>query len=353
MTKLLEIRETIRSVYLKYDTIFRAAGKFLLALCVYSAIGSQIGYQEALRNPFLVAGLAGISAFIPAQGISFIMCGLISAGLWSIGVETGIVSVFIFILMALLYFVFKPKNSVLMAVAMLASTCNVSGILPIAFALLFGPLTLIPMSLGIVASYMVFLAKDNYSILASYSDRMTSIEKVIYYAEQLMNNERMLLMIIGFVLTFMIVYWIRKRPSSYAWSVAIPCGVTVFVMTMMTGNVVFGVAVRMAALIASCVIGVLFAVVVVIFSFVLDGTRTEYLEYEDEEYYYFVKAIPKVSVTAAEKKVKRITGKIQEQQEEDAWNEGFEEGSFEENADEESRIENSDHNNEDFPERND
>ncbi len=317
MTKLLEIREKIRSIYLKYDIVFGAVGKFFLALCVYFVVSWQIGYEGMIQMPFVVPGLALLSACLPAGTISFFMSGMIIVGLWAIGIETGAVAVFLFLLMVLLYFVFKPKHSVLMAVTMLASICNVSGILPIAAGLLFSPLTLVPMCLGIVSAYMITLAKDNYSILASQADRLTSIEKVIYYLEQLLNNEKMLLLMIGLVLTFMVVYWIRRMANAYAWTVAIPCGLTVFVMTMMTGNVLFGISVRMTALIASCVIGVLFAGAATFLSFLLDGTRTEYLEYEDEEYYYFVKAIPKVSVTAADKKVTRITSKSSSKQDED------------------------------------
>ena len=36
-------------------------------------------------------------------------------------------------------------------------------------------------------------------------------------------------------------------------------------------------------------------------------SRTENIQFEDDEYYYYVKAVPKVGVAVPEKKVKRIT----------------------------------------------
>lgn len=39
----------------------------------------------------------------------------------------------------------------------------------------------------------------------------------------------------------------------------------------------------------------------------LDGTHTEFLEYEDENYVYYVRAIPKYSVARTDKKVTTIT----------------------------------------------
>ena len=42
------------------------------------------------------------------------------------------------------------------------------------------------------------------------------------------------------------------------------------------------------------------------FFFTVDYARSESLQFEDDEYYYYVKAIPKVSVSTPEKTVKRI-----------------------------------------------
>ena len=40
--------------------------------------------------------------------------------------------------------------------------------------------------------------------------------------------------------------------------------------------------------------------------FSLDYSRTEYVQFEDDEYYYYVKAVPKISIAVPQKKVKKI-----------------------------------------------
>lgn len=42
------------------------------------------------------------------------------------------------------------------------------------------------------------------------------------------------------------------------------------------------------------------------FVFSVDYTRTEHVQFEDDEYYYYVKAVPKMTITKREKEVKRI-----------------------------------------------
>ena len=53
---------------------------------------------------------------------------------------------------------------------------------------------------------------------------------------------------------------------------------------------------------AAVVIGLLMQ----FFLFHLDYLRTERVQFEDDEYYYYVKAVPKVYVHSKEKKVKQI-----------------------------------------------
>ena len=43
------------------------------------------------------------------------------------------------------------------------------------------------------------------------------------------------------------------------------------------------------------------------FIFNVDYSRTEYVQFEDDEYYYYVKAVPKIAVAKPSKTVKKIT----------------------------------------------
>jgi hypothetical protein len=54
------------------------------------------------------------------------------------------------------------------------------------------------------------------------------------------------------------------------------------------------------------VISALLMLVVEFFAFNLDYSRTEKVQFEDDEYYYYVKAVPKVTVATPERKVKKI-----------------------------------------------
>ena len=61
--------------------------------------------------------------------------------------------------------------------------------------------------------------------------------------------------------------------------------------------------------IVSVVLSVLVLEVIQFFKNVVDFSRVENLQFEDDEYYYYVKAVPKIKVTEKEFNVKKINTK--------------------------------------------
>ena len=64
--------------------------------------------------------------------------------------------------------------------------------------------------------------------------------------------------------------------------------------------------VAMVPLLICTIAAVLLALVLEFFAFGGDYSRAERLEYEDDEYFYYVKAVPKASVATSERSIKKI-----------------------------------------------
>ena len=77
-------------------------------------------------------------------------------------------------------------------------------------------------------------------------------------------------------------------------------------IVVVIGRVTMHVDVPYVAVIIGTIVSILLALVLEFFAFAVDYSRTENLQFEDDEYFYYVKAVPKVTVTAPEKTVKRI-----------------------------------------------
>lgn len=90
-------------------------------------------------------------------------------------------------------------------------------------------------------------------------------------------------------------------------------------MIMVAGGLFLDVKSPVLPLIAGTIGAVLVALILEFFLFHVDYTRTEHLQYEDDEYYYYVKAVPKMSIARRDVTIKTIQeadpGEISGQQE--------------------------------------
>ena len=73
------------------------------------------------------------------------------------------------------------------------------------------------------------------------------------------------------------------------------------------GSIALDLDISFAVILVSAVLGIAVGLVLEFFFFSVDYSRSENIQFEDDEYYYYVKAVPKVGVAAPEKEVKRIT----------------------------------------------
>ncbi len=125
--------------------------------------------------------------------------------------------------------------------------------------------------------------------------------------DSVLRDEKILLLSIAALITVLIVWAVRRLSISYAWAVALAAGTVLYTLLVLTGNFIFDVNVNIAAVIISVVMGIAVGAALEFFLFAVDYSRTEYAQFEDDDYYYYVKAVPKISVTKPEVQVKNIT----------------------------------------------
>ena len=87
---------------------------------------------------------------------------------------------------------------------------------------------------------------------------------------------------------------------------AIAVGIISNIVLVVSGELVFDVHIPYGSMIGGNVVAALVAVVLEFFVFTVDYSRTERIQFEDDEYYYYIKAVPKISVPAMEKTIKKI-----------------------------------------------
>ena len=154
--------------------------------------------------------------------------------------------------------------------------------------------------------YFIRFVKQQSAVLGSAD--VEAAQKLKLIADGLVQNWGMWITVIAFVIVVLIVNLLRTRAFDYAWRIAIIAGGVVYILVMLAGDFCLNVQLDMVSLILYTVISVVVGIILEFFVFGGDYSRTERLEYEDDEYYYYVKAVPKAAVTTSERSIKKING---------------------------------------------
>lgn len=305
MMALLEFREMLRSFYGKCDAVLIPVIKFVVSVTAFWLLNDSIGYMEKLKSPVVWLALSVVCSFLPYGVISFLAGVVLVAHISSVSLEMALVLAVILVMAAILYYGFQPGDSYLLLLTPILFHFRIPYVIPLLVGLSGGLAGVIPVSLGVFLYYTIQYVKQNAGVLTN--DAAVEItQKYVQIIKSMMNNNLMLVMIAAFAAGILVVYLIRTLSVDYAWHIAIVAGAMVQLMVVFVGDFMFDVSVPMLEFLFGVIAAMILAAVYNFFVFAVDYSRTEYVQFEDDDYYYYVKAVPKITVSAPDVKVQKI-----------------------------------------------
>lgn len=305
MGKIFEIREYIIKYYAKYSKYVDIAIRFLLALITFVFVSNHVGFIAIFSNPAIILALSVACTFLPTSMTALVAAAIVIVQFAAATPGIALVACIIFIVMFALYFRFAPGKSLILLLVPIGFTIGLPVLVPIICGLVSGAVSIIPITFGTIVYYMLTHVKTYASIVKTVSET-GFVDQVTSFTQQLLSNTAMWMTIIAFAICVLMVYSIRRMAIDYAWEIAVGSGVLSYIIMMTFGHVMMDINISYGMLIVGSVASAIVAILYKFFVFSVDYTRTEHLQFEDDEYYYFVKAVPKVSVAVPEKTVKKI-----------------------------------------------
>lgn len=305
MLSLLIFKEKIRLVYGKYSMFILPIFKFALILVALILMNINIGYLDILKNPFFIFIIAVFCSVLPFSAISIILSIYLLSDMFSVSIDMFLLIGIYLLVIGILYYGFKPGNSYLIVVVPLLFTLKIPYVLPIVLGLGTGILTVIPLSAGIILYYLLLYVKNNIGTL---TNGITSDLSVRYFQilNSILSNKIMYIMLLAFALSLVIVYLIHNLSINYSWEIAIVSGMVSLLLFIFMGEFIMNITLSIMELLFGLIISLVLAYVYKFFIFNIDYTRTEYTQFEDDEYYYYVKAVPKISIKFPDYKNEKI-----------------------------------------------
>lgn len=291
MEGFLTIRKTILDFYDRYDLYITPCLKFLLAFFSFMMINRMLSYFDALNHVFILVILALICAILPVTAIAVIGIALIILQCFAAGLVVGVTALCFFILLAVLLLRFVPQDMLWVILTPFAFTLGIPAFVPVSLGILRNR-TSIAAGIGGLAVYC-FLS-DLPGIASQVSlGRVTPIEAVQEMIRSFIGHEELVLSAIVFTAVILIVNLIRRMLSKYTYLIAVLSGCAFYFILRLFGKQYLKTSGDLKKEFVGTLIAALLCLIISFFIRCADYKRTQVLQFEDDDYYYYVKAVPK------------------------------------------------------------
>lgn len=305
MTDLLEFREKLKMFYSRNEAFVLPVIKFLLAFLVFHSINDRLGYMTKIDNIAVVLIVALLCSFLPVGAMVFLAAVVSLLHMYALSLEVALVGFGVYMLMYLLYLRFCPKDSVVIILMPFLCMLKIPYVMPVAMGLLGGPASAVSVGCGVIIYFLLATVTGNSNAIITMGEDETAA-KIRIMIDGLLGNKQMMITIVAFTVTVLVVYLIRRMSVDYSWTIAMAAGIMVDLVILLVGDLLYDTNMSVLGMLIGSVATFVIAKVVEFFRFCVDYSRTEKVQFEDDEYYYYVKAVPKMTVTAQTKTVKRI-----------------------------------------------
>lgn len=308
MMTLLVFREHVKNFYHRYDIYIVPVVKFLFALVSFVTINNEIGFDARLKSVPVILALSLLCAFTPSA-LMVLLAALLT--LVHIYFVSPIIAAVILIFMMIIYFLyarFTPSLGYIILAIPILYILKIPYVIPLLLGIVSSPISIIPTACGVIIYYVFQVINSAISMQVNKSvDDI--LQLYINIIDSVVGNKQMIMSIVIFALIIVAVYYVRRMKVDYSFEIAIGAGALTSVLGFLISDFILDKTEQIFAMILGTIVSALIVYVVQFFQLTLDYSGVEHVQFEDDVYYYYVKAIPKITVTTPQMKVKHINVK--------------------------------------------
>ena len=293
MESILKLKNSIRDICRKQDEIITPILRFIWSLIVFMSIQKIFGYNDLASKPEVTILLAVMAALLP-DGFMFFMAGVVMAlHSFSVSLEVGAVFIVLFVIIYCVYIRFFPKYAYAVLMVPVFYVLHIPFAAPIVIALVAGLGGVVPAVCGVALYYFSQCAAEINHLLATKSNE-NEIEAVKQLSSVLIGNRDMYTTMIAFAVTVLTIALLAKLTFNYAIYVAMGAGIVVNIIGAILAGFIMSEDVPMDMVVIGSIVGLVLAFILRFGQGILDYKHTERVQFEDDDYYYYVKAVPKI-----------------------------------------------------------
>jgi hypothetical protein len=304
-TGIYTLRENLIQFYKRQEFLLLSVFRFAVSLAVLLLLRGHLGIHgpagAALNSTLLNVILALVCSLLPT-GFSAGIIGLVLVwDLYRLSLEATAICAALILVCLLVYFRFSPRDTMILLLMPVAYALNLHYLVPLLAGLMFGPGAAVAVLFGLLFTKYVLLVEGSLPVLAAPAGGLALTgERLIanfrLLVDGLVNDKSLVILAAALAAAAIAVCFTRRLAIEYAWVIAITVGCILELIVLLAGDMRYGTEIDLAHVFLGIVISFMLAQIVRFFTFNVDYLRIENVQFEDEDYYYYVKAVPKVMV---------------------------------------------------------
>lgn len=313
---ILEVRAQILRFLQKFQLVVEPVIKFIIAFVVFRSINNAIGHHALLMSLPAELLLSLLGTFTPPVLLVLLAAAVSLAHVY---VASPLLAILVAVLMTILYcFIarFSGKYGYVVLAVPILFLLKIPYVVPLILGLIATPMAVIPAACGVIV-YRMFVVISDFAMVDETMGIEDILEMYIDVIDRLVADKQMLVTIAVFFVMIMVMYLMRKIAIEYVFEISIAVGAIVCILGFLVADMVVQTELNIISMVFGTVGAMLIALVFQFFRLALDYTAVERVQFEDDDYYYYVKAIPKMNLAVPKRSVKHISKKEEPEYEED------------------------------------
>lgn len=302
LTKLLEFRGVARRFFQKYQLVIEPIFRFLISYMAFHTINQTLNYNEKVASALIELGLAAVSVFLPPV-ILILFCAILA--ILQVYSASPILAALVIVIFAVLYcFIarFSGKYGYAVVAVPILFVFKIPYLIPLLLGMIATPMAIFPTMSGVII-YYVFKVIKEAAMRQDISSLDATLALYIDVVDSLFKHKEMFITAGIFAFVIIVMYLVRKLRFEFVFEINIVLGAVLNILGFLLADLQLDISVGIGGVILGTLGSMLLVFIVHFFRVVLDYTSVEYVQFEDDDYYYYVKAVPKIDVAIPSKNV--------------------------------------------------
>jgi len=279
--------------------------KLFIGVVIFNVLinigSSSANFQQFFLPPLAlpITMLLAILYVILPPTISYaVMIALIGVQLSS-NTEIAVLTVLALLCLLFFYIRLAPKESILILFTIAAYYLKIPYLIPLLAGLYFGVTGLIPIAIGVfmwnLLPVMAEVLKTSPTAGLNVMDMPKTLAVIMpALLSGITANQDWIFSAFIFAMVVLAVYGISHISLDYSKEISVALGAVLTIVSFIIANVLAGMPVDVFHMVVYVIVSALIAEVIHFFDIALDYSRSERVEFEDEDNYYYVKVVPKI-----------------------------------------------------------